>query len=137
MDAGKAMLTAGMRKQLDVVHGGLLDVHKQLLDHERERYERAHGRIASAGQVLQLVIEDPWFAWLRPLTAVIAAIDEVTASKEPVAAGSGEGLVAEAKRLLTPAEAGEGFAREYFRAAQESLEVAAAHGRWKRVLAGP
>jgi hypothetical protein len=131
----KAMLSAAVRSRLNEMHGVLLDVHKQLLDHERARYEQAHGRIGTAGEVLQLVINDPWFAWLRPLTGVITQIDELTEAKEPVEAGAGEALVGQIKRLLTPAEEGEGFAKEYFRAIQESLDVASAHGRWKTLAA--
>src|SRR4051812_41675850 len=65
-----------VRERFDRVHQGLIVVHKQLLDHERIRYERQHGRIPSAGEFLRLAIEDPWFAWFRPLTALITQIDE-------------------------------------------------------------
>ena len=37
------------------------------------------GRIPSAGALLQLVIGDPWFAWLQRLSGLIVRIDEMTA----------------------------------------------------------
>src|SRR5258706_12368031 len=54
----------------------ILELHKALLDAQRIRYEREHGRIQSAGELLGLVLEHPTFAWLRQLSALIARLDE-------------------------------------------------------------
>ena len=54
----------------------LLDLHKALLDAQRIRYEREHGRIGTANEFLGLVLEHPAFAWLRTLSALIARLDE-------------------------------------------------------------
>lgn len=54
----------------------VLDLHKALLDAQRIGYEREHGRIATSGEFLGLVLEHPAFAWLRTLSALIARIDE-------------------------------------------------------------
>ena len=54
----------------------VLDLHKALMDAQRVRYEREHGRIATSGEFLGLVLEHPSFAWLRTLSALIARIDE-------------------------------------------------------------
>ena len=51
-----------LRQQLDDAHAGLIRVHKALIDHERDRYELAKGRIPGAGEFLQILIHDPWFA---------------------------------------------------------------------------
>jgi len=48
--------------QLSQLSRALLHLHKALLDGERLSYERVHGRIASNGAFLQLVLEDAWFA---------------------------------------------------------------------------
>ena len=40
----------------------LLRLHKVLLDAQRNRYEREHGRVGSTGEMLQLVIGDANFA---------------------------------------------------------------------------
>src|SRR5579862_2837793 len=87
-------LPESLRHQLDAAHRSLLGIHKALLDHERARYERAHGRVESAGAYLQLVINDPYFAWLGPLTQVIVAIDEFASSRKPRVAAEGEALLA-------------------------------------------
>src|SRR5690349_1128524 len=68
--AGKSLppFPDDLRRRLDLAHGGLLRVHKALLDHERVRYERERGRVGGPGEFLQIVINDPWFAWLRPVS---------------------------------------------------------------------
>jgi hypothetical protein len=124
---------AEVRAKFNRVHGALLSVHKELIDFERDRYEREYGPINSPGEALQLLIKDPWFAWLRPLTTVITGIDEFVESREPVDMQVGEALLTEARDLLSAGEAG--FGKEYSRALQESAGVAAAHGAWRVVVA--
>ena len=55
----------------------LLELHRAVLDAEKQRYERTHGRIASSGEALQIVINDPQFAWIQPLSELIVALDRV------------------------------------------------------------
>ena len=45
-------------------------------------YELDRGRVASAGHLLQLVINDPWFAWLHALSGLIVRIDEGDRTRE-------------------------------------------------------
>jgi len=107
---------------------GLMQVQKSLIDVERIRYERTHGRIDGSGQLLQLVINDPAFEWVRPLSALIARMDAMLADAESLAAADVEGLLEEARRLLRPDAEGDEFARLYARAIQESPDVVLAHG---------
>jgi hypothetical protein len=60
----------------------LLDLHKALMDAQRIAYERTHGRVATSGEFLGLVLEHPEFAWLRALSALIARLDEWMEEKE-------------------------------------------------------
>jgi hypothetical protein len=61
---------------VDEMRSSLLDLHKALLDAQRIRYERDHGRISTSNEFLGLVLEHPSFAWLRTLSALIARFDE-------------------------------------------------------------
>ena len=61
----------------------LLTHHKTLLDSERARYDRDIERVTSSGQLLNLVLRDPFFAWLHELSELIVAIDETLDGKEP------------------------------------------------------
>ncbi len=63
----------------------LLNLHKALLDSERTSYEISHGAVASPAAFLQLLINDPSFQWLRPITTLIVQIDETLAAKKPPA----------------------------------------------------
>jgi len=74
-------LTAETREQLTRVRTALLRLHKTLLDFEREGYERARGKIDNSYAFLQLVMSDPWFAWLRQLSELIVEMDELLAAK--------------------------------------------------------
>jgi hypothetical protein len=53
-----------------------------LLDAQRVAHERDHGKVTAAG-FLELVIAAPEFAWLRPMTALIVAIDEAIDEANP------------------------------------------------------
>lgn len=124
-----------LRARLDDARTALLSVHQALLDEERARYERSHGPIPSAGQLLQLVIHDPWFAWLHPLTELVVQIDELVFSKEPAPPGAGEPLLEQAQRLLTPAETGDAFQRRYHEMLPKAPAVVLRHAEALRLLA--
>lgn len=117
-----------LQDRVDAARQGLMRVHKSLIDAERIRYERTHGRIDSSGQLLQLVIGDPAFAWVRALSALIVRMDALVADPEPLTGQDVEVLLDQARRLLHPDPDGPEFAREYARAMQESPDVVLAHG---------
>ncbi|HWF62218.1 MAG TPA: hypothetical protein VN666_18180 [Nitrospira sp.] len=75
-----------------------------MLDDERISYERVHGRVPSNGAFLQLVLNDAWFAWLRPLSQLIAKLDELSEADEPSTYEDISALLASAQRLLMPTE---------------------------------
>src|SRR4051812_19538979 len=117
-------LPADLRRRLDDVRLGLLGVHKALLNYERLRYERERGRVPSSGEFLQLVIHDPWFEWLRPLSELVVRLDETLASTDSPPPRDGfEQMIAEARTLLRPNETNPGFQGRYYRAIQDSPEV--------------
>src|SRR4051794_40984617 len=126
-----------LRQRLDRAHGGLLRVHKALLDHERTRYEREQGRSGGPGEFLQIVIHDQRFAWLHPVSELAVQIDELLSTKEPSDPQTGEALLKKARELIAPSEQGDDFQRAYHRAVQESPDVAMAHGEWKLSVLKP
>lgn len=114
-------------QRLNHLRKPLLHLHKTLLDLEREAYERAHGRVDNSYAVLQLVMHDPWFAWLRSLSELMVQIDEMLDAKEPVKESDAVALIDQARVLLTPSETGSGFQKKYFSSLQESPDVVLAH----------
>ena len=115
-----------LEQRLNALRHVLLNLHKTLLDAERVRYERAHGRVTS-GKLLQLVIRDRQFAWLHPLSELVVRIDELVDSDEPLKGSDVESLLTEARRLLSPSNAETVFGRRYFESLQEEPATVLAH----------
>jgi hypothetical protein len=123
------------RTRLKEIRDGLLQLHKSLLDSERATYERDVARITTTGQYLDLVLNDPWFQWLRQLSEFIVLIDETLARKEPLATPEeAVELIAKTRSLLVPAEEGTGFARRYFEVLQRDANAVLAHRDMLQVL---
>jgi hypothetical protein len=121
--------------RLTALRNGLLGLHKSLLEAERAAYERDIERITTSGQYLNLVLSDPWFAWLRDLSQFIVVVDEALADKEPVTTADATRLVARARELVSPDEDGNGFRRRYFEVMQRDPGVVLAHRDMMRVFA--
>ncbi|MDH4086817.1 MAG: hypothetical protein OEV27_12270 [Nitrospira sp.] len=119
---------------LDNLFSALLRLHKALLDDERVAYERVHGRIPSNGAFLQLVLNDAWFAWLRPLSQSIAKLDELSESDDAASRETIPALLVSVQTLLMPTEEGEGFGRQYYDALQRSPDVVLAHAAVRTLL---
>jgi hypothetical protein len=115
--------------KLRAIRTALLNVHKTLLDAERIRYGRAHGPIGSPHQALQLVLRDPWFAWLRPISELIVQADERLSDDRGVTPDDAEAYGAEVLSLLQQEGGGPDFRREYHRSLQELPDVVVAHAR--------
>jgi hypothetical protein len=117
---------------LDAARRGLMGVHKALIDVERVRYERVHGRVVHAGALLTLVIDDPSFAWVRPLSSLIVRMDALLAGGGAAEADAygpeAAALIDQARQLLRPDAEGSEFARQYEQAMQASPDVVLAHG---------
>jgi hypothetical protein len=125
-----------LQQRLQDLHNPLLNLHKALVDAERVGYEKTFGAIPSPNQFLRLLTHDPWFAWLHPMSELIVAMDEALAGKEPLTDADVDALVNQARLLLVPSEAGEGFAKHYFDALQADPDVVLAHAEVIKLL-GP
>lgn len=102
----------------------LLHLHKTLIDWQRRDYEHAHGRLQTT-QLLQVIFNEPSFAWLRPMSGLIVRIDEALEMKPPEVSETGP-LVAQARELVAP-DAGSGYAQRYHAALQELPDAVLAH----------
>ncbi|RPH75168.1 MAG: hypothetical protein EHM80_16635 [Nitrospiraceae bacterium] len=119
---------------LNNLFSALLRLHKALLDDERVSYERVHGRIPSNGAFLQLVLNDAWFSWLRPLSQLIAKLDELGESDDPSSREGIPAVLTSVQALLTPTEEGEGFGRQYHDALQRAPDVVLEHAAVRALL---
>jgi hypothetical protein len=114
------------RGQLTDLRHGLLRLHKTLLDWERGTYEQVHGR-QSGGELLKLLLDDPHFAWLRPMSQTIVRIDEMLDAEALPPAQEIDEVFASVGELTSPGRAGEGSAERYSAALQDSPDVVVAH----------
>src|SRR5260370_42700631 len=97
------------QQRLTELRNGLLTLHKTLLDSERASHERDIARISSSGELLNLVIYDPWFAWLHELSELVVLIDETQDAEEPADGIDAERLIAQARELVAAHMDGSGF----------------------------
>jgi hypothetical protein len=123
-----------LRQRLTALREALLALHKVLLESERASYEATFGKINSPYQFLQLLTNDPWFAWLAPVTHLITATDTMLDAKEPLSAAGVDAIFNQARTLLVATEGGEGFSRHYDEAMQRSPDVVFAHAAVAKLI---
>jgi hypothetical protein len=124
-----------IRQRLTDLRNELLRLHKALLDSESASYDHDISRIKSKGQLLELVLHDPWFAWLHDLSGLVVLIDELLDAEDPATSADAGRLIGQARELLAPAEAGGEFRRHYLEALQRDPNVVMAHAQAMKMLA--
>jgi catechol 2,3-dioxygenase len=132
--AAASALPPATRARLVDLRMRLLGLHKALLDDAKAAYEMDRERIPSAGMLLQLVINDPWFAWLHQVSGLVVRLDEMTTTDSTAAEADARALFEQVDRLLLPSETGDIFARRYDEALQRQPAVVLAHGAVKHLL---
>ena len=121
------------RRLLTELRQALVPLHRTLLEWERAAYERVHGR-TSAAEMLKIIVENPQFTWLRPLSELIARIDALLDSVEPDVVVDVSAIVGQARLLTSPDEEGTPYARNYHAAMQQVPDVVFAHRRVTTLL---
>lgn len=126
-----------LRRPLQELHDALLRLHKVLLESERLVYEREVAPIRSPSHFFQLLTGDPYFAWLRPISQLIVAIDETMDDKQGLSSASIDAVMGQSVFLLVPAEKGDEFSQRYVAALQRDPRVVMAHAQVaKRIGSG-
>lgn len=118
-----------IRQRLQALHSALLKLHKALLDSEKIVYENNVGPIQSPNHFFQLLTNDPYFAWLRPISQLIVAIDETLDAGEPLTNTNVDSLMSQSVFLLVPAQNTGDFAERYVAALQRDPRVILAHAQ--------
>ena len=113
----------------------LLALHLALIAAEQQTYEHIHGHIGSTELLLQLMLKDPWFTWLHPLSDILVGIDHLLNDETfDTTAQNVDHLFHQVRLLLQPSVKGDGFERAYYEALQRAPDVVLAHFHVKQVL---
>jgi hypothetical protein len=124
-----APLSDGTRQLLRELSRRLLRLHKALLDLQRREYESDHLPPSSGTELLHLVLNDPHFAWLRTLSALIVQVDDLALTDELATEDDARAQLARIESLLhAPDGDATAFGTRYREALQMSPDVVVAHG---------
>jgi hypothetical protein len=111
----------------------LLELHRTLLDAQRIRYERDNGRVESRGELLDLVLRDASFEWLRVLSALIARLDELAAVDDRDVSAEMRTVI-DKLRTLVRFEGNSGFTGPYREIIEAVPDALVAHVQLSRLL---
>lgn len=126
-DPARAELRAALRDVSRI----LLPLHRALIEAARAEYDATVAPVSGPTHLLQLLQEEPFFDWLKPLTAVIVDIDEMTRTDfEP---GDADGIIARVQRLFG-SEVDESFSSHYVPILQRDIDVAVGHAAVRKAL---
>jgi hypothetical protein len=114
------------KSRLEQLVESLRTVHKSLIDSTKRDYEKLHGRVESPYTLFRLAAQDPAFAWLRPMTQLIVALEESPGRKQDL-----EDARRKIADLLSTGE----FSTAYHARVQSDPSVAVEHGRLQSALA--
>jgi len=109
----------------------LREVHRTLVQAVRASYEREFGPAGGPGQMLRLLTEHPYFAWLHPMSELIVDLDSLLA-QELLPQGTVAGVRQEIDRLTQAG--GSPFWEKYAPLLQADADVVMAHGRLRRAI---
>ncbi|NHZ81677.1 hypothetical protein F2P44_20695 [Massilia sp. CCM 8695] len=120
-----------LRASLEALPRALRTLHKALIDVETVYF----GALGSALEHLQLITHHPHFAWLQPMSALMAALDEALDEPGKLTRQAAAGWRAAIEELVGPGTpAGAPFRTKYLVLLHDSPEVAMAHGALRRLL---
>lgn len=126
-DPARAELRAALRE----ISKQLLPLHRALIDAARADYAAAVGPVSGPGEMLQLLNDDPFFSWIKPLTSLIVDIDEMVRTDFDRTAV--DAIVARVEKLFgTAADAT--FAAHYVPLLQREVDVAIAHAAVRQII---
>jgi hypothetical protein len=120
------------RGRLRDLSGRLRRLHGLLLQRERRAYESWHGPVGSH-ELLNLLLHDAAFAWLRSLSTMMAQIDAAVDDADAITPEDTQRALRATYRLLKSGERGD-FQDRYRDALQDSPDVVMAHASVSEVL---
>ncbi|HEX6641777.1 MAG TPA: hypothetical protein VF215_11725 [Thermoanaerobaculia bacterium] len=125
-DPARAELRASLRE----VWKQLLPLHRALIDSASAEYGATVAPVSGPTHLLQLLQEDPFFTWLKPLTSLIVDIDGM--SRTDFERTDVDGIVTRMEQLFG-ATADADFTARYVPVLQRDVDVAIAHAALRQI----
>lgn len=122
---------AALRAALREVSKALLPLHRALIEAARADYSANVEPITGPHHLLRLINDDPYFAWLKPITSLIVDIDEMVRVDF-----TAEDAAAIAKRVerFFGATPDESFSERYVPILQREFDVTTGHAAVRKAL---
>jgi hypothetical protein len=124
-----------MDVNLEELRAALLDLHRAILRAQQIRYEREHGRVASRGELLQLVVQHADFKWIRALSALIAQLDEWSDAEGEARSEDVQAIIRALQTLIQPDGTNAEFTTRYWPLLEMVPEALVAHVKLWRLIA--
>ena len=123
---------AETRATLRVIWKQLLPLHRALIDDASAEFRANGGAVSGPTHLLQLLQEDDFFAWLRPMTTLIVDLDSMTRTDFEA-----EDVTAMIARLESffGSDAQLAFSERYIPVLQREFDVTVAHAAIRQALA--
>lgn len=126
-DPARAELRAALRETWKQ----LMPMHRALIDAAKEEYAAAVGPIGGPNHLLQLLQENEFFAWLRPMTSLIVDIDSL--SRTDFERADVDAIADRMGQFFGNAPDA-GFSARYLPLLQRDIDVAAGHAALRKLL---
>jgi|SRR5437899_732515 len=115
---------ARLREALREISRTLIPLHRRLIEFAKDDYTFAYEAKARPSEMIELLQNDPFFAWLKPLTAVIVDIDEK--ARTDFESADVDAVVNRIEQLLAD--------QKYIEMLQRDVDVASHHAALRRAL---
>lgn len=116
---------AEVRAALRELSKALLPLHRHLIEAAKSDYAFGIAPVESPGHLLRLLGDDPFFAWLKPMTSIIVDIDEMV--RRDFEISDARAVASRVQEFLA--------VESYVAMLQREVEVATAHASMRKVLA--
>lgn len=115
---------AELRLALREVSRALIPLHRALIEAAKAEYAVDFEPVAQPTRLLHLLQEDPFFAWLKPMTGLIVDIDEM--ARADFSTDDVAGIASRVNRMFGT-EPDPAFAERYVPVLQRDVDVAIGH----------
>jgi hypothetical protein len=131
MHTPDAPARAEQRAALREVWQQLLPLHRSLIDSASAEYGATVAPVSGPTHLLQLLQDDPFFTWLKPLTSLIVDIEAMT--RTDFERADVDGIVKRMEHLFGASADDVAFTSRYVPILQRDVDVAIAHAAIRQI----